>query len=215
MLNTQLKNHYPRPAFYSCGLSQPPQNETVPDLLLKTVESLFPLRGNRRGLYVHGAHMPAQRLVQDVIDVVAFLLPTRDGITNFQRYRFALPNILNSRTHYLLRINLQHFRRKVGICGTRPHVPETIQPPSRAMFCSIRQRLLLVKVHQQWRAPKCFEPDINQFFLIVERGHVRTPALSPIPHGRNIHAIEKWIPVITLPASATNSPQYFRNSGSL
>ena len=66
------------------------------------------------------------------------------------------------------------------------------------MFCAIRERLLLIKVHQQRRALKGIQPNIDKLLLIGKWRHVRAPALSPIAHGRNVYAIQIGVPVVSL-----------------
>src|SRR6266446_8796439 len=101
-------NRYHRAGVSRLRIFQAPQNETVSNPLLKALELTFPFRRNRRGFYVHGARMPAQCLIENVVKVVAPFLPTCHRKTNFQRDWFVLPNVLNPRAHYLLRIDLQH-----------------------------------------------------------------------------------------------------------
>src|SRR5947207_14870983 len=122
--------------------------------------------------------MPPKCLVENIVEVVALLFPTCHGKADFQRDWFALPNVLDSSAHYLLWVDLQHFGRKVRICGARPHVSQTIQSPSRAMFRAIRERLLLVKIHQQRRALKRIEPNIDKFFLMDKRSEEHTSELQ-------------------------------------
>src|SRR6266478_7873964 len=78
-------NRYHRAGVSRLRIFQAPQNETVSNPLLKALELTFPFRRNRRGFYVHGARMPAQCLIENVVEVVAPLLPTCHRKTNFQR----------------------------------------------------------------------------------------------------------------------------------
>src|SRR5207245_11643342 len=81
----------------------------------------------------------------------------------------------------------------------RQHISQKLQSPSLAMFRARRERLLLVKIHQERRALKRIETNIDKYFLMDKCRHVRAPTLSPIAHGRNIYAVQIGVPVVSLP----------------
>src|SRR3981081_4703834 len=80
-----------------------------------------------------------------------------------------------------------------------PQISETVEPPPGPMLRSVRQCMLFVKIHEQRCHAERVEPDVRQLFLVRELRHVRAPAFSPISDGRYVHAVEKWIPVVSLP----------------
>src|SRR5208283_3739696 len=102
------------------------------------IECRLPFRRNPRRLDVYRRHVPAQRLTKNVIEVPPLLLPIPGYPTGLERHRTALPDVLDSGTNDLLRVNIPHLRREVCIVGGGPHITPTVEPPTRAMLRSIR-----------------------------------------------------------------------------
>src|SRR6185437_5314594 len=124
--------------------------------------------------------MPAQSLLQNVIQIEMISFPLGNRTADFQRDWPLFPYVLNASPYHLLWIDIEHFRLKVRIVRLRPQIAETIQPPAGSSTGSVGQRLRLIEIHQKCRVGKRVEPDVDQFLLVGERGHVGAPALAPV-----------------------------------
>src|ERR1700730_107496 len=94
---------------YRTWILQAAQQEAVAHHHLKALESWFPLPRDRGRFYVDRTHVPAESLVQNVIQIKPIALPARGCAAGFKGNGALLPNILNRRAHYLLRVDFQHF----------------------------------------------------------------------------------------------------------
>src|SRR6185437_7217099 len=151
--------------------------ETVSHVFLKLVEDRFP-RGRYRARFdVQRRDVPAQRFIEDVVDVPALAFPVSGNSTGFHGDGAATPDVADTGAHDLLRIEIEHL----GPLGAQ--VAETIEAPARAVKRAVAERVGLVEIHQQLRGGERSEPDIDQLFLDLKRGHVVAPALAPIADG--------------------------------
>src|SRR6185312_16161965 len=151
--------------------------ETVSHVFLKLVEAGFP-RGRYRARFdVQRRDVPAQRFIEDVVDVPALAFPVSGNSTGFHGDGAVTPDVADAGAHDLLRIEIEHL----GPFGTQ--IAETVETPTRAVKGAISKGIGLVEIHQQLRGGERGEPDVDQLFLDLKCRHVIAPALAPIADG--------------------------------
>jgi hypothetical protein len=172
------------------------QGEAVADLLLKLVEGRFPLGRDGGGFNVDGGDVPAQRLVEDGLQLEAPLLPRSRHAASLQRHRRLAPYVLQVGARHLLGIQVEHVR-PVALAGPA-HVAPAVQAPARAAFRGIDQRIEEIEIHQQRCVWEGVEVDVDQSLVNRPLGQIRPPAFAPIADGRDVHRIEIRVAVVTL-----------------
>src|SRR6185369_892072 len=136
-------------------------------------------------------------LLENVVQIKVISLPLGNCAADLQRNGTFLPDILDTGTNDLLRVDVQHLGLKIRVVGFHTEISETVEAPSSAARRSIGEGLRFVEIHQKRCVGESVEPDVDQRFLVLECGHVRTPAFAPIAHRRNVDAVEIWISVIS------------------
>ena len=154
---------------------EPLEDEAVPNLFLKLVESGLPFRRNAAGLDVDGRGVPAKRLIENRLEREFPLVPLFGHPAGFERHGSRSPRVLESAARELLRIEILHVREGAA---RRAHVAPAVQPPSCAALDAVLERGQRVEIHQQPRAWKRGEVDVDQVLLDRPAGKVR-PQPSP------------------------------------
>src|ERR1019366_9078966 len=107
-----------------------------------------------------------------------------------QRDRSRSPHVLNTGLRDLFRVLVEH--RAPGLF----HVAETIEAPASAVCRAVLKSLGFIEIHEQLRLAKGLQIDVDQALLYLELGHVIAPSFAPVPDGRNIDAIQIWMPIV-------------------
>ena len=171
------------------------EHEAIANLLLERVECGLPVRGNPTGLDVDRGRVPAERLVEDRLQREVPLVPLLGDPTGFERNRSGLPDVLKPASRQLLRIEVLHVRKAAARCA---HVTPAVEPPATAQLHTVLQRRQRIEIHQQQSARERLEVEVDQLLLNGPVRQVRTPALSPVAHGGNVHMIEVGVTVVAL-----------------
>ena len=173
---------------------QPLQHEAIADLLLKLVERRLPVRRNPARLDVDRRRVPAKCLVEDRLAAETSTGAIAPGTQQVSSATGAVsPRVLQPAARELLRVEVFHVRE---IAAGRAHVAPAVQPPAGAALHAVLQRGQRVEIHQQRRARKRREVDVDELLLDRPAGQVGSPAFAPVADRRDVHVVQIRMSVV-------------------
>ena len=124
--------------------------------------------------------MPTERLIENVVYVPSLLFPEPGNPAGFERDGASLPNILYAHARDLLRIKVEHVRKRWPFFPLPAHVAKTVKSPTGPTTSAVCERLWFVEIHEQRSTSEGIKVNVDERLLKRKCRHVVAPAFAPV-----------------------------------